>query len=192
MSTVTISTSGVAESVTKQEARSTAYLQSRLAAQDTITDANFEIPIIDLSPSFSSSLKDRKTVAAQIRKACTTSGFFYIANHGIPSSTMQAILKQGERFFELPLSKKEDLHIKKSRYGFGWEPSEYTSAAGDVETKEGFNLGYEAGLDRSGGDGKYKNLDGTQDKANVWPKEEDLPGFYDGVAEYYGAVSIYD
>ncbi|KAF1969416.1 flavonol synthase/flavanone 3-hydroxylase [Bimuria novae-zelandiae CBS 107.79] len=187
MSATTVE-AGVAESITKQEARSTAYLQSRLAAKDTITDADFEVPIIDLSPSFSSSLEDRQSVASQIRKACTTSGFFYVKNHGIPSPTLHSILKQAERFFDLPSSKKEDLHIKKSRYGFGWEPSEYTSIAGDVESKEGFNLGYEAGLDRSGGDGKYRNLDGTHDKANFWPKEEDLPGFYEGVAEYYGAV----
>ena len=98
-------------------------------------------------------------------------------------------MKQAERFFHLPQATKEALHIKKSRYGFGWEPSEYTSIAGDIETKEGFNLGYEAGLDRSGGDGKYRNLDGSEDEANFWPKEEDLPGFYEGVAEYYGAVS---
>lgn len=178
-----------AESITKQEARSTTYLESRLAAKDTVTDADFEVPIIDLSPSFSDSLEDRKGVAAQIRKACTTSGFFYVSNHGIPSTTLQSILKQAERFFQLPQATKEALHIKKSRYGFGWEPSEYTSIAGDIETKEGFNLGYEAGLDRSGGDGKYRNLDGSQDRANFWPKEEDLPGFYGGVAEYYGAVS---
>ena len=41
------------DSITKQEARSNAYLHSRLAAKDTLTDADFNVPIIDLSPSFS-------------------------------------------------------------------------------------------------------------------------------------------
>ena len=182
--------SSPADSITKQEARSTTYLESRLAAKYKITDADFKVPIIDLSPSFSTLLDDRQSVAAQIHNACTTSGFFYITNHGIPSSTLEGILKQAERFFDLPSAKKEELHINKSRYGFGWEPSDFTSIAGDVETKEGFNFGYEAGLDPTGGDGKYRNLDGSQDKANLWPEEEDLPGFYEGAAEYYGAVSL--
>lgn len=178
-----------ADSVTKQEARSNAYLQSRLAAKDTISDDDFVIPVIDLTPSFSESLEDRKSVALQIRQACTTSGFFYVTHHGIPSSTLQSILQQAERFFQLPQSSKEELHIRTSKYGYGWEPSEYTSIAGDVESKEGFNFGYEEGLDRSGGDGKYRNLDGSDEKANLWPKEADLPGFYERVGEYYGAVS---
>jgi len=176
------------DSITKQEARSTAYLESRLAAKSTATDSDFKIPVIDLSPSFSPSLQDRQSVADQINTACTTSGFFYITHHGIPDSTLQSVLRQAERFFELDTTKKEVMHIKKSKYGYGWEPSEYTSQAGQVETKEGFNFGYEAGLDRSGGDGKYRNLDGSTGDANVWPKEEDLPGFYKNVGAYYGAV----
>jgi isopenicillin N synthase-like dioxygenase len=187
---VTVGMSRHEDSVTKQEARSTSYLASRLAAKSAVTDDNFNIPVIDISPSFSSSLKDRQTVAAQIRDACTTSGFFYITNHHIPASTLSGVLKQAERFFgTLSEDKKRELHIKKSKFGYGWEPSEYTSLAGDVETKEGFNFGYDAGLDRTGGDGKYANLDGSQGVANVWPIEEDLPRFYDGVREYYGSVS---
>lgn len=180
-------------SVTKHEAHSGAhgYLQSRLAAKDTISDAEFTIPIIDLTPSFSESLDDRKAVAAQIREACTTSGFFYVTHHGIPSSTLQSILQQAERFFKLPLASKEELHIKTSKYGYGWEPSEYTSQSGDQESKEGFNFGYEEGLDKSGGDGKYRNLDGSDHKANLWPKKEELPGFYEHVSEYYSAVSLF-
>lgn len=186
-----VETSLPTDSTTKQEARSTAYLKQRLAAKGTLTEDDFEIPVIDISPSFSSSLADRQAVAAQIRTACTTSGFFYIANHGIPSSTLDSVIQQAERFFgELSPEQKQELHIKKNKFGYGWEPSEYTSIAGDVETKEGFNFGYEAGLDRTGGDGKYRNLDGSEGKANLWPSKDALPGFYERVGEYYGAVSL--
>ncbi|KAF1936245.1 Clavaminate synthase-like protein [Clathrospora elynae] len=181
----------LSDSTTYEEARNSAaaYLQSRLQAKDEVTDEAFEIPVVDLSPSFSSSLADRQAVADQIRKACTTSGFFYISNHGVPESARDGILHQAERFMhDLPLEKKEELHLKNNKFGLGWEPSEYTSIAGDREEKEVFNFAYEAALDRTGGDGLYRNLDGSTESSNMWPREEDLAGFYEAVKEYYGAA----
>jgi isopenicillin N synthase-like dioxygenase len=170
-----------------------AYLHSRLSEKDERLDADFEVPVIDLTPSFSAVLADRQAVATQIRKACTTSGFFYIANHGVPKSLRNGILDQTKRFYdEMSFEKKEELHIKKSKLGLGWEPSEYTSIAGDVERKEGFNFAYEESFDPTGGDGLYRNLDGTKYRGNLWPEEEDLPGFRDVVKDYYGAVSSYN
>ncbi|KZM26758.1 iron ion binding [Ascochyta rabiei] len=178
-------------STTYKEARegAAAYLQSRLASITSITDEEFTVPAIDISPSFSASLAERQSVANQIRKACTTSGFFYITNHGVPKSARDGILHQAKRFMhELSIEQKEKLHTKRSKLGLGWEPSEYTSIAGDLETKEVFNFSYEAGMDRTGGDGKYTNLDGTPGNGNLWPKEDELPGFYAAVKEYYSAV----
>lgn len=179
------------DATTFEEARTGAavYLQARLAAKHSPLDDLFEIPVIDLAPSFSASLADRQSVANQIRRACTTSGFFYVTGHRIPESVRDGILEQAKRFaHDLPTTKKEKLHVKKNKFGLGWEPSEYTSIAGDKETKDVFNFAYEAGLDRSGGDGLYHNLDGSRIIANMWPREEDLPGFYEAVKEYYGAV----
>lgn len=47
------------------------------------------IPVIDLSDSFSDNLEKRKSVAWEIHKACRTTGFFYIKNHGIASEVLQ-------------------------------------------------------------------------------------------------------
>jgi hypothetical protein len=179
-------------STTFTEARegAAAYLRERLTAKAPITDEDFEVPIIDISPSFSKLQSERQKVADQIRKACTTSGFFYITNHGIPLPAREGILRQAERFMhELSPEQKEHLHTKKSKLGLGWEPSEYTSIAGDLETKEVFNFSYEAAMDRTGGDGKYVNLDGSTTNGNMWPQEQDLPGFYDAVKTYYGGVN---
>jgi hypothetical protein len=50
--------------------------------------------------------------------------------------------------------------------------------------------GYESGLDPTGGDGKYVELDGSKAGGkNLWPDEQLLPGFYEGISEYYGKVS---
>lgn len=190
MASAKVETPRTQDSTTYTEARegAAAYLQSRLADKAFLTDKEFEVPVIDISPSFAS-LAKRQSVADQIREACTTSGFFYITNHGVSTSARHGILQQAERFMHgLSLEQKEKLHTKGSKLGLGWEPSEYTSIAGDIETKEVFNFSYEAAMDSTGGDGKYVNLDGTTGNGNLWPNEEDLPGFYADVKEYYGAV----
>lgn len=185
------------QSVTHAEARAGAadYLNSRLT-KSTGPAKQFAIPIIDISPSFSSSLADRKAVAAKIRSACTSSGFFHITGHGVPEAARDGILDQAAHFFgDLNPAQKEALHVKHSPYMFGWEPSTYTyvnpadwQSAAQPETKEGFNWGYESRLDPSGGDGQYRNLDGSTEKANNWPSDTDLPGFFPAVQEYYGHV----
>ena len=87
------------------------------------------------------------------------------------------------------------MHVKHSNLLRGWEPADYTYVNPSdwntevvPETKEGFNWGYETKLDPTGGDGKYRDLDGTPGDGNVWPEEDELPGFFDGVKEYYAAV----
>jgi isopenicillin N synthase-like dioxygenase len=169
------------------------YLQSRLTATSEATSFR-SIPIIDLTKSFSSSFIDRQEVARQINEACTTVGFFYITGHGIPEDICNNILNLAHRFFhELPQSSKEAIHMKHSNHFRGYEPAS-SSSVNDFatkETKEAFNWGYESGLDPTGGDGKYVELDGTSEGAvNQWPQESELPGFYNGIAEYYAAVGL--
>lgn len=83
--------------------------------------------------------------------------------------------------------------MKHSKYFRGYEPAAYTVVNNFVckETKEAFNWGYEKGLEEGGGDGKYVELDGKAPDpgANLWPREEDIPGFYEGIKSYYGQVS---
>ncbi|KAF2090762.1 Clavaminate synthase-like protein [Saccharata proteae CBS 121410] len=190
----------IADTTTFDEARTAAgdYLESRLCPKDIAGNDShipFAIPTIDLNPSFSSSMEDRRAVAAQINAACVNSGFFYITNHSTPASACEGILTQAQAFFhELPKEKKEAIHMKQSALHRGWEPPEYTSIHGQAETKEGFNWGYETGLDLDAPDGKYVELDGTSPStlpggtANLWPEEKDIPGFYEGIRNYYGGV----
>lgn len=82
--------------------------------------------------------------------------------------------------------------MKQNNYFRGYEPAAFSSVNDftSKETKEAFNWGYESGLDPTGGDGKYVELDGSSEGAvNLWPKESELPGFYGGIAKYYGHVS---
>ncbi|CZT45013.1 related to gibberellin 20-oxidase [Rhynchosporium secalis] len=168
------------------------WLQSRLSTTTTEAPAFRSIPLIDLTASFSSSLIDRQAVAKEINAACTKVGFFLITGHGIPQSVCDDVLRLAKRFFhELSQDQKEALHVRHSDYFRGYEPASYTSVneLTTSETKEAFNWGYESGLDPTGGDGKYVELDGTPEASvNAWPREPELPGFYEGIAKYYGQV----
>jgi len=152
-----------------------------------LAENGFHIPVIDLAPSYISE-QGRQEVAEEIRKACLSSGFFYVTSHGISSDTCVGILQQAAQLFaKLSLTDKHRIHIERSPHGYGWEPSEATSIAGDVERKEAFNWSYSEDLDHTGGDGKYVQLDGTPAKnMNQWPSEDQVPGFYDAVRKYYG------
>jgi hypothetical protein len=84
--------------------------------------------------------------------------------------------------------------MKNSDHFRGYEPAAFSSVNDftNKETKEAFNWGYESGLDPTGGDGKYVELDGSSEGAvNQWPKESELPGFYTGIAKYYGEVCVH-
>lgn len=167
------------------------YLQSRLRPTSSTTSFR-SIPIIDLTSSFSSSLSARQAIAQEIHFACISTGFFYITGHGIPSSVCEGVLKLAHRFFhELSPSSKDKIHMRQSSQFRGYEPADFSSVNDftSKETKEAFNWGYESGLDPTGGDGKYVELDGSSEGAvNLWPSEDELSGFYDGIAAYYGQV----
>lgn len=181
------------ESSMKAALEAQEYLQARLTATSE-APAFRSIPIIDLTKSFSSSIADRQAVAQEINEACTKVGFFYITGHGIPKEVCADTLKLAHRFFhELPQESKDGIHVKNNDYFRGYEPAAFTSVNNfeSKETKEAFNWGYEAGLDPTGGDGKYLELDGTAvGSVNQWPSEKEIPGFYQGIAKYYGEVCI--
>lgn len=167
------------------------YLDQRLGVNTNgDSEADFGIPIIDIGPSYSDKPEDRKLVAENIRKACVNSGFFYVTNHGIDKEACQGILHQGARLFkDLSRDQKEAISLKNSPYGYGWEDAVSTSLHDGVELKEGYNWSYEQNLDPTGGDGRYVQLDGgTVTNVNQWPNENDLPGFYDGIKNYYGSA----
>jgi hypothetical protein len=56
------------------------------------------IPVIDISKIDSASLEDRKAIARKLYDACSTSGFFYIANHGVCRPVDSFIFKQIEAY----------------------------------------------------------------------------------------------
>jgi isopenicillin N synthase-like dioxygenase len=129
-----------------------------------------ELPVIDLSGI------DAATAAAQVRRACCDTGFFYVAGHGLPPDLIEAQFAWARRFFALPPAAKLALHMNRSRSFAGYEPmaEQRLDADSPPDLKEGFYVTAErppddpyvvAGLRGYGG--------------NQWPP--DGPGF-DGAA----------
>jgi isopenicillin N synthase-like dioxygenase len=68
------------------------------------------IPVIDFSPMWSSRPEERRTVAAELRRACCEVGFFYLRNHGIPGPVIRRAHVAMRKFFALPKSEKMKIH----------------------------------------------------------------------------------
>jgi len=68
------------------------------------------LPVIDFSAyTNDGSLEERKRVARALHAACTDTGFFYLANHGISAAELDLALAWGHIFFELPRAQKAAL-----------------------------------------------------------------------------------
>ncbi|KAI0395819.1 2OG-Fe(II) oxygenase [Xylariaceae sp. FL0594] len=108
-----------------------------------------EIPIIDISGTFSTRKDDRLRMARQILDAATNNGFFYIKNHGVPSEVTGAARASLLEFFRQPREVKERANIEKSRYFNGYKPpgSQRSNPFESVDTRETFSWTYDPRYD---------------------------------------------
>lgn len=107
------------------------------------------IPVVDIGSLLSIPNDDTFCVSAHdvvqsIHHACTTSGFFYIKNHGVPDELLNQLTDLSTRFFNLPLAEKKSIDMKlggKAWRGFFAVGEEVTS--GIPDQKEGIYFGTE-------------------------------------------------
>ena len=78
-----------------------------------------EVPVIDLGPLNSGG--DLQPLARRVRQACTTIGFFYVANHGIPSPIFDGVFAATKRYFDLPEAQRLT-HRMDERFRRGFMP----------------------------------------------------------------------
>ena len=68
-----------------------------------------EIPIIDIGALAN---KERSDLCIEsLRTACADVGFFYIKNHGFPSSLITDLRRVSAEFFSLPMNRKTNFKI---------------------------------------------------------------------------------
>jgi len=105
------------------------------------------IPVIDVASMLDGSDAGLQEVAAQLRAAAESTGFFYIANHGVGQDWLNDLYATGRRFFDFPAEKKATVAVNKHHRGFikMGEAKMYGNAQPDL--KESFVWGREVTAD---------------------------------------------
>ena len=100
-------------------------------------------PIVDLAAAFSSDVRDRVSVAADIRNASRGIGIFCLTNHGVPDAIIAGQFELARSFFALTFAEKEAIDVSRSDSFRGYTAFATrtidASAPGDL--KEGFIMG---------------------------------------------------
>lgn len=152
-----------------------------------------EIPIIDISPGFSSSLAQRQAVARQIGDAAKRNGFFYIKNHGIASELCERLYKSSLDFFRQEMdAKKKSIppkqagsHDSEGYIGYDTEVMNYEEGADNCES---FHVLYDPRHDPLIKDVASIPPDVAKhypELGNQWRHMEHLPHFRDSVEAYF-------
>jgi len=124
-------------------------------------------------------------VADALRTACDDTGFFYIANHGVPADLVEAVLEANRRFHDRPLPEK--LALKVNPWLRGYQPMASTQMRSSARFApapapnqlESFIISNEVAAD----DPRYKKRPFCG--PNQWP---DDPDFQRTLEAYLAAV----
>ena len=76
------------------------------------------IPVIDLGPYLAGAPGAIDRAAGELRFALTEIGFYFIANHGVPSGQIREVFRQVARFHAQPLEKKLEIKLDKHNVGY--------------------------------------------------------------------------
>lgn len=76
-----------------------------------------EVPVLDLTPLNRG--ENLAGLARELRRACETIGFFYVANHGVPQAVVDNVFEATRRYFAEPFAERMKLRIdERFRRGF--------------------------------------------------------------------------
>lgn len=104
-----------------------------------------EMPVLDLTPLNSGRPIDG--LAKALRRACETTGFFYVKNHGVPQHVVDDVFAATRRYFDLPLEERLKLKID-DRFRRGFMPegiNQHPGYAPDI--KESYEFALDLPLD---------------------------------------------
>src|SRR5881409_2626017 len=88
-----------------------------MAVKD-VADVTRTIPVIDVGPAFRGEPGGLDAVAGQVRRACESIGFFYLAGHGVSPRIVHATFEASREFHALPLEEKLALKLNENNIGY--------------------------------------------------------------------------
>lgn len=139
-----------------------------------------DIPVIDMAPLRGGDVAQARQAAMALRRASEEVGFFYVEDHGVPGTVVDAALAASRAFFELPLEQKLEVAINKSHHGFirVGEAKMYDGA--NIDLKESFIWGFEPPPGTDIDDNPFLG-------PNNWPAF--MPGLRTALYTYFEAAS---
>lgn len=102
-----------------------------------------EIPVLDLSKAATAS--GRQDLAAELRRACLSLGFFYIRDHGVGQAQIDESFAVTRRYFALPLEERLLCSID-DQYRRGYMPMYATKIGTVADMRESFDMGLDLPL----------------------------------------------
>lgn len=139
------------------------------------------IPIIDFAEARAGDARSKVRIAREVFQACTTAGFFYMANHGVPQAVIDGALAAGRAFFSEPVERKREVAVNRLHRGFNKLGDATMYGAKNPDYKEFFSVGLELPEDDP------NVLAGEPLRGpNNWPAF--LPTFRPAVYAYYEAI----
>jgi isopenicillin N synthase-like dioxygenase len=149
-------------------------------------DSTEEVPLIDIGDYRAGKPGAADKVAADLRHATETVGFFYLKNHGIPQEMIDRTFVQAQRFFDLPLAEKMKVpRVDNTGYVQIKEAPHSANSSIIKNVKPALNESFIINRERTPDDPAViakKPFCGM----NNWP--ENLPGFRETLLEYHAAI----
>lgn len=144
------------------------------------------IPVIDLTGALASGSEQVNDVVQLLRQAATSSGFFYVKNHGIDPDLIQRQFALCKQIFDLPLSTKlkYDQSLNASHLGFEQLAAQKLDYNAKPDIKEGFYCGKTYPHDHPYVLAQYQGYG-----INQWPSAE-VPEMEQSCQEYIAALSL--
>lgn len=104
-----------------------------------------EMPVLDLTPLNQGEKLDK--LARELRHACETIGFFYVANHGVPQAVVDNVFAATKRYFTLPFDERMKLRIDE-RFRRGFMPQGINKHPGyEADLKESYEFALDLPMD---------------------------------------------
>jgi isopenicillin N synthase-like dioxygenase len=145
-----------------------------------------KIPVIDYGPYFAGEPGALARLAAEVRYACESIGFFYIYNHGVPQDLIDRTFAASKRFHAIEMERKLALKLNENNIGYlPINASVQGASTVHKATKPNQNESFFVSHDR-GPDHPDVRAGIPLRGRNQWP--DGLPGFREDTMAYVTAL----